>query len=140
MGMFDWVRCEYPLPGLDDPKAIRFQTKDMDDMMYLTEFVITKDGRLVHHKVTKVEDRSDPKAEGLMRSLGCATPVEWVDVDLNYHGTLNFYGDKNTGELRAINLKNGIDRLHPEETEWFEYNAKFTDGQLVSVERYVEAE
>ena len=37
----------------------------------------------------------------------------WIDVQ--YHGRLNFYGS--AGE------------------EWFEYNAKFTDGFLVKIER-----
>ena len=36
-----------------------------------------------------------------------------VDVDTNFHGILNFYGLEND--------------------EWHEYNAKFTDGQLVSI-------
>lgn len=39
--------------------------------------------------------------------------------DLNFHGILNFYGNekKNDGSY-----------------EWHEYNAKFTDGQLVNIE------
>jgi hypothetical protein len=46
MGMFDSIRCEYPLPG--DPPAdaaeLEFQTKDLDCL--LETFTITKDGLL----------------------------------------------------------------------------------------------
>ena len=37
-------------------------------------------------------------------------------VDTNFHGILNFYG----GDT---------------ESDWHEYNAKFTDGQLVKIEQ-----
>lgn len=45
----------------------------------------------------------------------------WRDHDEEFHGILNFYtsgGDRKDGTW-----------------EWFEYNAKFTDGKLVSIER-----
>lgn len=46
MGMFDTVRCEYPLP---DPghQDLEYQTKDLECL--LDTFTITRDGRLIHH-------------------------------------------------------------------------------------------
>ena len=46
MGMFDYVKCEYPLP---DPEAqdLLFQTKDTD-AMFLETYKITKEGQLLH--------------------------------------------------------------------------------------------
>jgi hypothetical protein len=139
MGLFDYIECEHPLPGLPDPKSVQFQTKDTDEQ-HLCTYKITPEGRLLYRKVTRTEDRSpkDAPPGSLMSLCGCATPVEWEWVDTNYHGILNFYGNKNTGEIRVISLQPetfGQDLNHPEETEWFEYDAKFTDGQLVEVKR-----
>ena len=49
MGMFDWLICEYPLPGkpFTTAPAHRFQTKSFD--CTLSTFRITYDGRLVLH-------------------------------------------------------------------------------------------
>lgn len=138
MGMFDRIVMEYPLP---DPGAVavkEWQTKDFPDP-YLENYKITADGRLMRERV-HYEDKSDPKAPkgSLENPWGCMTPVHEAWEDMNYHGMLNFYGDAHTGELLAISLKPetfGQDLNHPEEMEWFEYNAKFTDGKLVEIER-----
>lgn len=44
MGMFDCLRCEYPLP--DEAPATGWQTRDTPNQ-FLQEYVITADGRLV---------------------------------------------------------------------------------------------
>lgn len=46
MGLFDTVRCEYPLRNPAHQK-LEFQTKDLECM--LGEYTITRDGRLVLH-------------------------------------------------------------------------------------------
>ncbi len=46
MGMFDTVRCEYPLPE-PEHNALDFQTKSLDS--YLDDYTITRDGRLLRH-------------------------------------------------------------------------------------------
>jgi hypothetical protein len=45
MGMFDEVRCEYPLPDAELQDE-RFQTKSFYRL--LENYTITKDGKLVH--------------------------------------------------------------------------------------------
>ena len=45
MGMFDEVRCRYPLPAEIPPWVDWFQTKDLSCDM--SQFEITEDGRLV---------------------------------------------------------------------------------------------
>lgn len=47
MGLFDYVRCEYPLPGNPPECAAtaNFQTKDLT--CYMQQYVITADGSLV---------------------------------------------------------------------------------------------
>ena len=42
MGMFDYIRCEYPT---DAPKDTLYQTKDTDEQ-FLCEYLISKIGKL----------------------------------------------------------------------------------------------
>lgn len=140
MSMFDRVIVEYPLPDAGAAAVKQWQTKDLNCGM--DNYKITASGRLLEERV-HYEDRSDPNAKkGSFGSIaGCMTPVHEAWADMNYHGVLNFYGDANTGQLRRISMKPetfGVDMNHPEETEWFEYNAKFTDGSLVEIKRVVE--
>lgn len=121
MGMFDYVRCEKPLPGLTE--KIKLQTKDMPDPS-LETYTITSEGRLIYHSVkyeeVPLEERffykpgMDPTS--LEALAGSIRVVPDGDVDTNWHGHLNFYGRDSTGN-------------------YHEFNAKFTDGQLVSIER-----
>lgn len=105
MGMFDYVRCDYPLPSQEDVGQ-EFQTKDFD-APFLRHYVITADGRLIR-PVVNYEDHSDPTAPaGSFASLrGLMTPVPTGEVeDLNWHGYVEF----------------GC------------YRAKFTDGKVVEI-------
>jgi hypothetical protein len=142
MGMYDRVIVECPLPDAGADIVKEWQTKDFE-APYLENYKITEGGRLLHERI-HYEDRSDPNAPkgSLKRIIGCMTSVHDGWEDMNYHGTLNFYGDAHTGELLAISMRPetfGQDLNHPgEKPEWFEYNAKFTDGALVSIERIVE--
>jgi len=104
MGIYDYVHCEYPLPGLQDPTKIEFQTKSMDT--FFDNYRITAEGKLEVEDYD-VEDQSDPNAEGIMRLVGSCTriPKGWNPVD--FSGTLNFYGDVNSGNLFLISFKEG---------------------------------
>lgn len=141
MGMYDHIRCEVPLPGLPDPSKMEFQTKDLECM--LENYTINKDGRLIFHfkeyEATPEDElpyKDDPNP--IMRFCGSIRVVKGSekDVDKNYEGTLNFYGNERTGELCAIDPLTGEDKFHPgPRPEWFEYDAKFVDGKIVSVVR-----
>lgn len=88
MGMFDDLRCKYPLP-VEGANALSFQTKDTPEQ-YLDKYEIREDGTL-WHQTYDVEDRSDPNAEGLLRICGMATkvPTGWEPVPLT--GEVRFY-------------------------------------------------
>jgi hypothetical protein len=141
MSMFDNIQCEYPLPGLPEGLIIEFQTKSFD-CPFLDNYKITKQGELLVEDFD-IEDRSDPNAEGLMRLVGCMAkiPKGWSPV--NFTGNINFYGDKDSGSLLLISFSEGTkkkildngEEVEVEETEWFEYDALFKDGHLISVER-----
>lgn len=46
MGMFDELRCDYPLPDGFDPAGDWFQTKDTPDQ-YLSRYILRSDGVLI---------------------------------------------------------------------------------------------
>lgn len=118
MGMFDYIRCELPLPdGWQPPHPL--QTKDFDCDMVC--HVINSDGRLMLQRIDSVHEV--PKAERPYPNaddddiLSICGSLRWETSlhDANFHGFVNFYG-------------------HDENKNWHEYNAKFTDGQLVGIE------
>lgn len=77
MGLFDCLRCHYPLPraGANDWE---YQTKDTG-RQFLDDYEIRADGTL-WRKAYDTEDRSDPTATDLFALLGCMTRVNerWV--------------------------------------------------------------
>ncbi len=124
MGMFDYIRCEAPLPDGWEPKG-PLQTKDFDCEM--VTHTITKDGRLMldrgHNEDVPKAERPYPDAKpgSLDEIIGCIRRVPKYE-DANFHGHVRFYsyeGDPNA--------EDGSYR-------WHEYNAKFTNGQLDGIE------
>lgn len=108
MGMFDYLRCHYPLP-VDGANALIFQTKDTP-RQFLDDYEIRDDGSL-WHKVYETEDRSDPKAEGLAALCGAATRVNERWVPEQYTGAINFYASL-------------------DDDRWLDFCALFDSGQL----------
>ena len=115
MGMFDNVEVEYPLPDEAARHVGEWQTKDLD--CWMDVYRLTAEGRLME-EVYHTEDRSDksapPGSLASVRGIWSKVHEDWKDM--NYHGVLNFYGHTTHGR------------------EWVEYNATFTNGQLVSSE------
>jgi hypothetical protein len=125
MGMFDYVRCDVPLP---DGFEGELQTKDFD-CPYMEVYTITADGRLMERYV----EREEPVPEAEWKYVGATDPLEkmwhlnskrkpiYAQRDLNFHGWLNFYGSSGQSPQDPA-------------WQWHEYKAKFTDGQLVEIE------
>lgn len=72
MGVFDYLRCHYPLP-VEGANALEYQTKDTD-AQYMENYEIRADGTLWHQRYD-TEDQSDPNATGLDALIGCETRV-----------------------------------------------------------------
>jgi hypothetical protein len=126
MGMFDYVRCKYPLPvaGAND---LQFQTKDTPEQ-YMENYEIRENGTL-WLEYYDIEDRSDAAMwerahpgetapTKLDRFCGCMTRVNghWKQKP-DFTDTLRFYttlGDHHSG--------------------WLEFMAQFAHGQLQFVE------
>lgn len=93
MGMYDHIRCEYPLPeGWQDRT---FQSKSLDCAM--DDYTITADGRLIHHtvrwEVVPKEERPHPEApdDDMLSFFGSMRTVPTGDVEIPYHGDIHFY-------------------------------------------------
>ena len=132
MGMFDYVRCDVPLPDGYDMVGKRgaFQTKDFDCDM--TEIVITADGRLQilrsEWEPTPKAERPYPDDEGWLGVSGSMQRVNERWVTLDFHGDMNFYDTETIGhephDERGYARPIWIDH---------DYVARFTDGRLVSI-------
>lgn len=126
MGLFDFLKVEVDLPDLtkEQIENIKFQTKDTDEQ-YLVTYRISPEGRLLEPQIkygTVPEDerpycKDKPPEERTVvdKFIGSQSCTVIAEKDLNYHGWLNFYGS--IGD------------------DWFEYNAKFTDGKVVEIQR-----
>lgn len=123
MGMFDYIRCDAPLPDGWKPKG-SLQTKDFDCEM--VEHIITSDGKLMLERIDEVievpkHERPYPDApdDCLQSICGSVKYIKSHHAASDFHGVIRFYGYE--GDPNA------------DEIEWHEYNAKFTDGQLVEI-------
>lgn len=130
MGMFDDIKCKYPLP-MDGANALNYQTKDTP-AQYLDLYEIREDGTLWHEDYD-IEDQSDsakwerehPGEESpkeLDAFCGCMSKVNkrWEQIKLT--GEICFYsmyGVKD-GKLANVTTRAG----------WLEWSAYFVDGKL----------
>jgi len=116
MGMFDYIRCEVPLPDGFEGEPL-FQTKDFDRA--LATHVIKDDGLYIdegrYETVPKPERPNLDADDGTLESLKGS--LRWIPNLVHHpeaHGLVNFYGPDAAG------------RRH-------EYDAKFTNGRLIGI-------
>lgn len=120
MGMFDYIKCEMPLPetGVPPPTDL-FQTKDTPDQ-YLTVYTITADGQLVWRpyemEIVPKEERPYPNDDGILGMAGMLRRVEGEPAAVPFHGDIYFYEGN-----------------HPD-VGWWEYRARFTEGKVNKIE------
>ncbi len=146
MGMFDYIRCEVPLP--DGWSAHDLQTKDFDCQMVM--HIITKDGRLMFERIDNMvevpkSERPFPDApDGSLQSFCGSIRTITTQYDANFHGVVNFYGSEyqrmdGSPSSPGPVMHQGdtvcdFETKEPLKHIWHEYNAKFTDGQLVEID------
>lgn len=122
MGMYDYLRIGVDkLPVSEEEKRIiiaenqEWQTKSLD--CSLTEVTITDDGQLqvkeYDLETVPKEERPYPDEEGFLGIIGSQKMVNIRIETLNYTGIINFYTDINEN--------------------WYEFDAEFIDGKLVSI-------
>lgn len=90
MGMFDHLRCDYPLPVRAQAQGIVFQTKSLE--CGLLDYHLRADGTLWVEDFD-IEDHSNPEAEGIARLAGMMTRVNprWRFLS-EFTGLVEFYG------------------------------------------------
>ena len=123
MGMFDYIKCHYDLPGLGKRPDLNFQTKSLDCLM--DNYEIREDGTFWVERYG-IEDRSDPNANGLEAFIGLVTRVNKVWELCTDACTVVFYG----GPAKVPNPDKEYEWL-----DWWEFKAQFVDGKLYKVER-----
>ena len=115
MGMYDEIKCDYPLPDAHMQNRT-FQTKSFDCL--LDRYTISDEGRLIHNTHTLELTPEDKLPYPDTPFIGMYTRVETGPVDTEYHGDVFFYDwdDRSNSDL-------------------IEYQARFTDGQLQWIKR-----
>lgn len=122
MSMFDYIRCDVLLPDgfVGEPL---FQTKDFECVLAI--HAIKEDGLYLdegHYETVPKAERPNPDAEeGTIEDL--AGSLRWVPNLVHHpeaHGIVNFYGEDVNGKRH-------------------EYDAKFTDGQLIGIKVHADS-
>lgn len=105
MGMFDYLRCGYPLPRPEFSER-NFQTKDFQEWPNLDQLRIDKDGRLLQRRCSwdNNEDRI------------------WPEIQTDFTGTLAFYDFERYGNINK------------EDLGWVEFLAEFDSGKLTDLQ------
>lgn len=125
MGMFDDIRCHYPLP-VEGANGLDYQTKDTP-MQYLDQYEIREDGTL-WHETYEIEDQS-PRGKWLAENPGQPEPkwdiLDWCGcgarVNKKWEQVTDF-----TGEVRFYTT---LSKKHPYDG-WIEWSAYFVKGAL----------
>ncbi len=121
--MFDYIKCEYPLPSLKEAeelninlKDVCFQTKDFENLM--DEYVIKDDGKLYHiEKKYKWADDDGSFLKGYMEE------IDSKEVRIKHHGVIRFYHFETDLEKDGKYYSFCVD-----------FDVKFNDGNLVSLD------
>lgn len=121
MGMFDYLRCEYPLPD-EKFQHWNFQTKSTPSQ-FMDNYLITQDGRLVRTSTTvamteEEMDAAQMEAEAAGHSIYPLMKMEAIEEEVPYHGDIFFYGY--------------------EPPVWVEFQARFTNGRLEWIKKVSE--
>jgi hypothetical protein len=118
MGMYDELKCEYPLP--EKYQNLSFQTKSLGN--FLDKYVISKDGELIVYSFDweHVPDEERPYF---------GTP-EWDK--LNWVGSMKTIPNEprkidHTGEVRFYSFFDN-------DEGWIEFVAFFSKGKLIHIE------
>ncbi len=136
MGLFDYIRVEYPLPeGYEHIQDVAFQTKDLDDP-YMAEYWITASGLLVRRDYV-YEDIPEqeqvpypPPFDGILFRQTTRRTDVYTEEDMQAHRDLLFYHcERGPGRVEAAPGKDsGVTTVN----DWtmYEFIARFTHGML----------
>ena len=121
MGMFDWLKCEYPLPKKMEGVSL-YQTKSFTNLM--EQYRISEDGSLYHTPclLEFVEEQDRPNygtkewdENPLTKLIGLAKEIPQEEKRVYYDGGVDFYWYDAPNRMSH------------------DYKAIFLDGKLVDI-------
>ena len=131
MGLYDSIKCKYPLPRPDNPMELKdfnfnstsFQTKDLENI--LEDYEIREDGSLWIRRTESEYVEGDKKAKSLIDRLGHMKLIkEWWEPT-KFTGVIEFYN--------SIGFDGEVDRDSYEHDYFIEYIATFFNGQITTI-------
>jgi len=95
MGMYDTIKCSFPLPHPPNSGELttfnfcdlQYQTKDLDNV--LDYYEIRADGT-IWHEIYDIEDKHDPDAKGINSLIGMHTKTNIRWEQLMHTGVIKF--------------------------------------------------
>ncbi len=116
MGLFDTLKCDFPITACPEMQDRTFQTKGLDCCM--GEYIISKEGRLL--QVRKRHEKTGKKVwnESLKWEENEYELVDTRVHDEEFHGIIDFYAFRVPGDAELVTFR-----------------AKFTDGTVQVIER-----
>ena len=140
MGMFDYIKCEYPLQSLPQRLVdqwagdITFQTKDTPNQ-YMSLYKIDADGKLWYEeRETEWVEPTDLESESFIDRIGHQKTISTTWKQINFSGAINFYESYNHENYKSD--YNGGDGREWQryESGWIEYKALFKNDQLITID------
>ena len=138
MGMFDYIKCEYPLAELPQPvidrwqgaENVAFQTKDTPEQGMVL-YKIDASGQLwQQHKTSRWAEPVDANSESVMDRVGhLETLSTWWEKEA-FTGGIDFYESYHHEEYPKGEPL-GSEEWKRFVNGWIEYTAVFLRGQLV---------
>lgn len=129
MGMYDYLKCEYPLPD-KEAQDYEFQTKDFGCVLEL--FVIMPDGKLLSNNANVWAQNDGGKLEPYSHT----GEIEFgtIRAVLNDGKLAKLGGNDEKGHFVWGASGRIDDKLHiVKSVRRFDYRARFIDGQLESL-------
>ena len=106
MGMFNHVRCRYPLPDAE-AQDFEFQTKSMDELT-LDNFETTPDGRLLHEAYdTRLEENPTAPFGFYFHRENCRWEPENFTGELEIHTSAERPGGIRLWYSSLVEFQNG---------------------------------
>lgn len=140
MGMFDYIKCEYPLHSLPQRLVdqwegdVTFQTKDTPDQ-YMSLYKIDADGKLWYEeRETEWVDAVDPESESFSDRIGHLKTISTSWKQIDFHGAISFYESYNHENYKSEYNAGDGKEWQRYESGWVEYKALFKDGQMIAID------
>jgi hypothetical protein len=137
MGMFNWVKCELPLPD-DGPQEAEFQTKSLGEKL-MDNYRINPDGFLHIHKYDLADSgRWYRYVEDPLGQFGFS--VEWLDSEPEGNDKADFSSVAYPESFRVnerwepVKFTGKFNFYSSHKDSWYEYTATVENGKVIKLD------